>query len=197
VHISEGVLPVPVLVAGGVVAVVGTAIGLRRLPPRRVPEAGLLAAFVFVASLIRVPVGGASAHLVLSGLTGLVLGWGAFPVFLVALFLQAVLFSFGGLTTLGVNTANMALPGALCGMLLRRAVASGGRSGSAAAFAVGAGSIVLSALMVAACLWTVDRTFAAALFLAHLPVLVTEGVVCALVAAHLRKVEPELLAQGA
>ena len=30
-----------------------------------------------------------------------ILGWAAFPAFLVALFLQAVLFQFGGLTTLG------------------------------------------------------------------------------------------------
>lgn len=55
------------------------------------------------------PIGFSSAHLILNGLLGVVLGWAAFPVIFVALLLQAVLFQFGGFTVLGVNTATMGL----------------------------------------------------------------------------------------
>jgi len=186
-------LPLPVLLAGGAVAAAGTYIGLRRLEPERIPAAGLVSAFLFVASLIHVPVPATSVHLVLNGLAGLLLGWAVFPAFIVVLFLQATLFSFGGLTTLGVNTANMALPGALCCMLLRRAVAAGGRAGAAAAFAAGFLPIMLAAAMTGLCLLTVGKELAAVGFLVHAPVMVTEGLICVFVMAFLRKVRPELL----
>ena len=195
-HIAEGMLPLPVLVAGGAVAAAGTYIGLRQLEPERVPVAGLVSAFLFVASLIHVPLPATSVHLVLNGLAGLLLGWAVFPAFLVVLFLQAVLFSFGGLTTLGVNTANMALPGALCCMLLRRAVAAGGRAGAAAAFAAGFLPILLAAAMTGLCLLTIGKEFAAVGFLAHVPVMVIEGFICLFAVAFLRKVRPELLGAG-
>ena len=103
-HISEGVLSGPVLISGGALAAVGTAIGLRKLDYDHIAKAGMLSAAFFVASLVHVPIGPANAHLVLNGLVGLLLGWAAFPAILVALVLQAVLFQFGGITVLGVNT---------------------------------------------------------------------------------------------
>ena len=196
-HIAEGILPASVLVGGAVVAAAGTYLGLRRLDPERVPQVGLAAAFLFVASLIPVPLPGTSVHLVLNGLAGLLLGWAVFPAFLVVLFLQAVLFSFGGLTTLGVNTANMALPGVVCCFLFRRAVRSDGRVGAAAAFAVGALSVLLAAAMTGLCLLTISKEFAAVGVLAHIPIMLIEGLICVFVAAYLRKVKPELLAGAA
>ncbi|MGD8881735.1 MAG: energy-coupling factor ABC transporter permease, partial [Desulfobacterales bacterium] len=91
-HISEGVLSGPVLISGGALTAAGTAIGLKKLDYDRIAQAGILAAAFFVASLIHVPIGPANAHLILNGLVGLLLGWAAFPVILVALVLQAVLF---------------------------------------------------------------------------------------------------------
>ena len=55
-----------------------------------------------------------SAHLVLNGLLGALLGFVAFPAITVALLLQALLFQYGGILVLGVNTATMALPPILC-----------------------------------------------------------------------------------
>ena len=69
----------------------------------------------FAGSLIAIPVGPSSVHLMLGGLIGLMLGTAAFPALFVALALQALLFGMGGLTTLGVNTLNMALPGVVLG----------------------------------------------------------------------------------
>jgi len=96
-HISEGVLSGPVLVSGAALAAVGTAIGLKKLDYDHIAQAGILSAAFFVASLIHVPIGPSNAHLILNGLVGLLLGWAAFPVILVALVLQAMLFQFGGI----------------------------------------------------------------------------------------------------
>ena len=124
-HIPDGLLSAPVLVSGAVAAVVGVGLGLRRLDERLIPRAGILAAALFVGSLVAIPVGPTSVHVLLSGLMGLMLGVAAFPAVFVMLLLQALLFGFGGLTTLGVNTVNIALPGvafaALLGPMIRRA----------------------------------------------------------------------------
>ena len=109
-HISEGVLSTPVLLSGAALTVVGTAIGLKKMDYDRIPQVAVLSAAFFVASLIHVPIGPSSVHLILNGLLGLLLGWAAFPAILVGLALQALLFQYGGLIVLGVNTFNMAMP---------------------------------------------------------------------------------------
>lgn len=83
-HVADGALSVPVLAGATTLAGTGRAIGLRPLEPVDVPRVGMASALFFVASLVHVPVGVASAHLVLSGLMGLLLGWAAFPAFLAA-----------------------------------------------------------------------------------------------------------------
>ena len=112
-HISEGALSPAMLGAGAALTVVGTAIGLRRLDYDRIMTVAILSSAFFVGSLIHVPIGLSSAHLILNGLLGAILGWAAFPAILTALLLQAVLFQFGGITVLGVNTFNVAGP-AVC-----------------------------------------------------------------------------------
>ena len=51
-HLSEGVLHTPVLLAGVAFAVVGVAVGLRRLESERLPLTALFAAAFFVAGTI-------------------------------------------------------------------------------------------------------------------------------------------------
>lgn len=77
-HIPDGVLSLPVLVGGAVLAAGGLALGLRRLEDAEIPKTAILAAMFFVASLIAVPVGPSSVHLLLAGPMGLVLGARAF-----------------------------------------------------------------------------------------------------------------------
>ena len=89
-HISEGVLSGPVLVSGMVLAGAGMAIGLKKLDYDRIAQAGILSASFFVASLIHVPIGPSSVHLILNGIVGLLLGWGAVPAIVVALLLQEI-----------------------------------------------------------------------------------------------------------
>lgn len=196
-HISEGVLSAPVLAAGGALTVAGTAYALRRMDYDRVPQVALVSCAFFVASFIHLPLGLVSAHLVLNGLTGILLGWEAFPSILVALFLQGVLFQFGGLTTLGVNTLNMAFPAVLCYFLFGRFLRSANVSVSTlSAFACGVVSVMLSGLMVAASLIWSEESFldtAKLILFAHLPVMLVEGIVTALIVRFLKKVKPEIL----
>ncbi len=195
-HISEGVLSPAILGAGAALAACGTAIGLRHLDYDRLMTVAILAAAFFVGSLIHVPVGPASAHLILNGLVGVILGWAAFPAILVALVLQSVLFQYGGFTALGVNAFNMAFPAVLCFYLLRPLLARPGRMRTVGAFCCGALSVAGAGLLTALSLAFTDEGFVQAarlLFLAHVPVMVVEGIVTVLTVSFLARVRPELL----
>ena len=195
-HISEGVLSGPVLLSGGALAAAGTAIGLKKLDYDRIAQAGILSAAFFVASLIHVPVGPANAHLILNGLVGLLLGWAAFPAILVALVLQAMLFQFGGITALGVNTIIMALPAVLCYFICSPFLHKKSSLALAAAFACGFLSVALSALILGlALVFTAENFFevSAIVIAAHIPVMIIEGLVTAMCVAFLKKVQPNML----
>ena len=195
-HISEGVLSGPVLISGAVLAAAGTAFGLKKLDYDRIARAGILSAAFFVAALIRVPVGPAHAHLILNGLVGLLLGWAAFPAILVALVLQAVLFQFGGITTLGVNTIIMALPAVLCYLVCSPFLHKKSSLALSAAFACGFLSVALSALVLGFALIFTEESFfevSAIVIAAHIPVMIIEGIMTAMCVAFLKKVEPTML----
>ncbi len=194
-HISEGVLSAPVLISGGALTGVGTFIGLRKLDYDRIMQVAILASAFFVASLIHVPIGPGSVHLVLNGLLGMILGWAAFPVILVALLLQAVFFQFGGLAVLGVNTLNMAGPAVLCAWLARPLLTRK-KTRPLAGFLAGFCSILVSALMMAASLALTDAGFMATarlVVLAHVPVMIIEGLITMFTVTFLARVQPEIL----
>lgn len=197
-HVPDGLLALPVLIGGGALAVAGVGLGLRHLDDRAIPRVALVSSVFFAASLVAIPVGPSSVHLLLSGLMGILLGAGIFPAVLVALMLQAVLFGLGGLTTLGVNTVNIALPGALVGLMLGPAIRAqpvparaGALAGIAAALAVlatGAG--------VALSLWLSSPDFvpvARVMLITYLPLACAEAVVTAVVVGFLARVEPRSL----
>lgn len=197
-HIVDGVLSTPVLVAGSAATLAGVSLGLRQLTLDRIPVAGMLSASFFVASLINVPLGPSSVHLLLNGMAGMLLGWAAFPAMLVGLILQAAFFGFGGLTVLGVNAFNLAAPGVIAWLifapLVRRA------SPKTAAIWGGLGSafaVTLTTVFVAMSLALSGNSFIAAaklVLLAHLPLVLIEGVLTGFAVLLARKVKPELFA---
>lgn len=198
-HISEGVLSAPVLGAGAALSAAGLAIGLRKLDYERLPQTAILAAGFFVATLVHVPIGPAKAHLVLNGLLGILLGWSAFPAIFVGLVLQAVLFQYGGLTALGVNTFSMAFAALISYWIFGRWISSGGFLAMAAGFGAGSLAILLSALMVAGALaLSGEQFFTAAelIIIAHLPIMAVEGLLTAAIVSFLGRVRPAMLANG-
>lgn len=195
-HISEGVLSAPLLAGGAIVAIAGVSAGLRSLKPEEVAKTAVLSSAFFVASLIHIPVGPTSAHLLLNGIMGVMLGWAAFPALLVALFLQAMFFQFGGITVLGVNTLIFAIPAVLSYYLFDLASRYRPSLVIPAAFLCGFLAVFFSALLLALALVATSESFwmvARVALAAHLPVMVIEGGITALFVGFLKKVQPELL----
>lgn len=197
-HIPDGVVSLPVLLAGAGITIAGCGYALRQLDPERIPQVAILAAVFFVAALVHFPVGPSSVHLILNGITGVMLGWAAFPAILVALLLQAVLFGFGGVVVLGVNTMNMAVPAVLCGLLFAavlRRTASPARGVVMLAGFCGALGVFLTALAVAASLAVSGQEFVPAarlILLTHIPVMLIEAVFTAAAVGLVLRVKPDI-----
>ncbi len=196
-HISEGVLSPAVLIAGAFLSAGGVALGLKKMDYNKIPEVAVLSSAFFVASLIHVPIGPVNAHLILNGLVGILLGWIAFPSMLVALFLQALLFQFGGLTTLGVNTFIMALPAVMAYYLFGFFIKRDGHALTLiSGFLAGALGVGLAGLLMALSLMGSGEEFINIIKLviaAHIPVMLVEGVITAFCIAFLKKIRPELV----
>lgn len=173
------------------------AISIRRLQTDQVSTYGVVAAAFFAGSTVHVPVGPFSMHLVLTGIAGLLLGWGALTVITVGLLLQALFIGFGGLIVLGVNISIMALPGAMMGVFGRYWIQ---RLASKKQPCIGAlvcsGTIFISATLLFATLATTHpglKALAKLVFLGHLPVAAVEGIIGFWLVYFLQKVKPSLL----
>jgi cobalt/nickel transport system permease protein len=197
-HISEGILSGPVLLSGAALAAAGTAVGLKQLDYDRIARTGILSAAFFVASLIHVPVGPASVHLILNGIVGIMLGWCAFPAILIALLLQALFFQFGGLTTLGINTTIMALPAVICYYLFSPFINKNNKLAIAAAYAAGFLCVFLSAVIMGGALMFTEENFmeiSMLVVISNLPVMIIEGFITTFCVLFLRKVQPDLISE--
>lgn len=197
-HIPDGILSAPVLIGGAVLAVGGVAWGLRYLDDRAIPRTAILSAAFFAGSLVAIPVGPSSVHLLFGGLMGIMLGPATFAAVTVALLLQALLFGFGGLTTLGVNVFNIAAPAVLSGLafghIVRTTPSPGLRSLTAAA--VGALSVLGTGGLVALSLALSSSDYAPAssiLIATYLPLAAAEAFITAIVVSFLARVHPEAL----
>lgn len=196
-HIPDGILSAPVLIGGGVIATAGVAMALRRLDDRAIVRTAILSAAFFTVSLISVPLGPTSVHLMLGGLMGIMLGWGAALAVLVGLTLQAVMFGIGGVTTLGVNTLDIAGPGVVMGLLLGPAIrrATGVRRGVLAGVA-GAGAVLGTGALVSLvlALSAPEYTPVARIVLAtYVPLALVEAAITAAVVSFLARTEPAAL----
>lgn len=169
------------------------AIGLCKMKPDEIPKVAVTTSAFFVASLIHIPIGPTSLHLILNGLVGMLLGPSALLSILVGLILQALLFQHGGVTTIGANMLMMSLPAILSWWLfniLRKI------NTFVAGFVVGGSGILGGVLILVLLLVTTGSEFigvAKMAILAHLPVMLIEGLVTGFVAAFLMKVKPEIL----
>jgi cobalt/nickel transport system permease protein len=209
-HIPDGILPVPVTAAGYVATAAVTWYSLRKIRQkedarRDIPKASLLTAAFFVVSLIHIPIPPPSVHLVLNGLMGVLLDYYAFPAILIGLFFQAVMFGHGGLTTLGVNAIIMGLPAIIAAWLFRlRRVGNkeSPRKDGTFGFIAGFVAMGLSVGMFVAILllWipaelnvATEQAAIYTLAIAHLPLMVIEGVITAFLVVFLRRVRPTML----
>lgn len=198
-HISDGLLPAPLWVGGFAAAGAASALVLRRLDDRRIPQVAVMASLFFVASSISIPLPGMSSmHLLLNGLVGVVLGLDAVPAVFLALLFQKLLLGHGGLTTLGVNTVTMA-GGALAAhsaFRLRRVLPPSVWPDILFGALAGALGVAVSGILFFLVMWLADPgylPFAQANLGFHLPLLFVESALTASAVSFLARVKPELL----
>jgi cobalt/nickel transport system permease protein len=208
-HIPDGFIDGTTSASAAVVAAGGLGATLRRagevLDERRVPLAGLVAAFVFAVQMLNFPVvSGTSGHLLGGALAAVLVGPAVGAVCVtVVLGVQALLFADGGLSALGLNVLNMALVTAFGGyaafLLARRVLSRTPSSVVAAAGIAAAVSVVLSALA-----FTLEyavggtgtasvATVAGAMVGVHVLIGVGEGVITALVVGAVLATRPDLV----
>lgn len=199
-HLSEGLLPAPLLAAGFAGAGALAWWGARGLRDEEPPRIAVFTAAFFCASLIHFPVPPTSVHLQLHGLLGVVLGRRALLALPVGLGLQAALLGHGGLTVLGVNATMFGLAawfaGAVYGWLACRAGWPVFWSGAAA----GGLGVLVAGVQLTLILWSLGEAFrpvAQFALVAHLPVMVVEALVTGFTAAFLQRVQPTLLTRTA
>lgn len=195
-HISDGVLPASISLAGYAVSVAVTAWSVRKINPEDLPKIAVVTSAFFVASLVHVPIGPTSVHLLLPGLVGILLGNGAFLSIALGILLQSLLFQFGGITAVGANALMMGIPALMAGWLFRWMKGSTASRHVVAGAVAGGLGIVLSVLILALLLVTGGEDFlgvAKLALVAHLPVLAIESLVCGFVVSFVYKVKPDLL----
>jgi cobalt/nickel transport system permease protein len=199
VHIANGVLSVPWWVGGYAGMALLLLPACRRVTDAEVPRIGVLTAAFFVAAAVHIKFGPTAVHLILNGLVGVVLGRRAPLAVVVGLFLQAVLLYHGGLDSLGVNACIIGLPAVAAGWLfprLRRA----GVPAFPAGVLLGAGTVGASVVLNFLVLLVGGKEdwewLARVVLLAHVPIVVIEGLLLGVIVRYLEKVKPDMLGTG-
>jgi cobalt/nickel transport system permease protein len=208
-HIPDGFIDGTTSAGAVAVAAGGLGASLRRagevLDERRVPLAGLVAAFVFAVQMVNFPVvSGTSGHLLGGALAAVLVGPAVGAVCVsVVLGVQALLFADGGLSALGLNVINMALLTAFGGyamfVVARRLLPRAPSSVVLASGVAAAVSVVLSALA-----FTVEyavggtgtasvSTVAGAMVGVHVLIGIGEGVITGLVVGAVLATRPDLV----
>lgn len=198
-HISDGVLSGPVLAAGFAGTAVLAAATLRKMDMEEIPKVSVMTSVFFVASLIHIPFGPTSVHLILNGLVGVILGWRAFPSILLGVVLQTLLFGHGGLTVIGVNTCMLGGGGLIAYLLwqLRHRLSEGPRREVLFGALAGASGLAASGMILSLALVTTGKAFwatAGYALVAHVPVMIIEAIVTAACVGFLMRVKPDALA---
>jgi len=199
-HVPDGFLNAPTLIATNAVMFSALAPAIRRinreLSPERIPLMGVAAAFVFAVQLIRFPIpGGTTAHISGAVLIAVLLGpFTGLAIITAALFLQALLFGHGGLLTLGANVMNIGVIGCLLGYGVYRILPTKSNFGAGVAAWI---ATLLAALACAAELGYSGRmdleTALVGMGGAHSILGVVEALVTMAVLSFLGKIRPDLL----
>jgi cobalt/nickel transport system permease protein len=198
VHISDGALAWPWLAAGWAILGVMLVVATWRVREQDIPRIGVLTAAFFVGSSIHIKLAvvPTSVHLILNGLVGVVLGRRAPLAISVGLALQYLLVAHGGETTLGINGCIVGIPAvaaAVCDPILKRLSLSPFSRGLLLGSGAAAGAVGLNFLVLLFGGKEDWSTLAKLVLLAHVPVVVIEGLMLGVIVRYLEKVKPDML----
>ncbi|MFW5804513.1 MAG: cobalt transporter CbiM [bacterium] len=200
VHISDGILPTDIWISSLFLTCIILSYCLYKLKIEEIPKVSLVASAVFVASLIHIPIGPSSVHLILAGLAGIILGRSAFPAVFLAVLLQAIIFQHGGITTIGVNTLTIGLSAIISYHLFWFVT----KKGTTDKKYVLGGCIAGSSAIITAVFFTsmfliitgenlIGLTIA--LIISHIPVIVIETILTGSISGFIHKVKPEIISE--
>ncbi|NVN92192.1 MAG: energy-coupling factor ABC transporter permease [Desulfuromonadales bacterium] len=215
-HISEGLLPFSWALFWFLVSGLFLSLGLRTLAKRSAndlsstPLVGMITAVVFIISCMPVPVptAGTCSHPCGTGLAAVLLGPTlGVVVAAVALLIQALFLSHGGLSTWGANVFTMGVMGSFAGYLTFRGLRSIRVGVVPAAFAAGlaadwatyAGTAMILAAGIrgSSPFWPLTFKIGLAFVPTQLPLGIIEGAITAGMVSLLRKKRPDLLTRTA
>ena len=215
-HISEGILPFSWAAFWFAASLPFLVAGLRTLARRSAndlsskPLVGMVAAVVFVISCMPVPVptAGTCSHPCGTGLAAVLLGPSLGVVTAaVALLIQALFLSHGGLSTWGANLFTMGVMGSFTGYAVFRGLRACGAGPVVAAFAAGllsdwatyAGTAMIMAAGIRGTspFWPLAGKIALAFVPTQLPLGIIEGAITAGMVSLLIRKRPDLLARTA
>ena len=194
VHLAERVVDDLWWLGGFALAIPLILAACYRLQEWEISRLASLTAVFFVATTIHLRLGPTSAHLLLNGAIGILLGKRAVLAIGIGLAMQAVLLGHGGRTTWGLNLLIFSVP-ALAGSFIFQRWRSA-RAG------LSAGLIAGMVVMLTACLNAMllvlagiedFRRVAVLVVLYHLPLAVVEGLVTGSLIEFIVKVSPEWL----
>ncbi|MBA7601660.1 putative fused nickel transport protein LarMN [subsurface metagenome] len=156
-HIPDGFLSVEVWASLWVVAILILVVAVwrtnKKLGDRHVPLLGVLAAFIFAAQMLNVPVaGGTSGHMLGGVLIAVFVGPMAGSIVMGSIFgVQAVFFQDGGITTMGANIINMGLIGTILGYFIYQSVKKAVKGDRGMIIGAGVAAWIAVVLASAAC----------------------------------------------
>src|SRR5262245_12610913 len=203
-HIPDGFIDGTTSAGAAAVAAGGLGASLRRagevLDERRVPLAGLVAAFIFALQMLNFPVAsGTSGHLLGGTLAAVLVGpYVAALCLSVVLLVQGLVFADGGLSALGLNIVNMGVIGVGVGVLLFRRLRPPGPRSVVIASAVAAWFSVVAASIGFSIEYAIGGTgsasagtVAAAMIGVHALIGIGEGVITGLTVGAVLAVRPD------
>lgn len=198
-HIADGILSTTTIVASYTATAGLLAYSIKETKDEDISKISLMSATFFAVALISIPVGPSSAHPLICGLVGIILGNKSSISFFIALLLQALLFKHGGLTSLGANTIMLAIPAMISSKIfiyLKPKINSNFLKGAIVASL----GVLMTLLILIGILFFTNENFAKGdlsiiniLIVAHLPILIIEAIVTGFAVELIEKNKPSLI----
>lgn len=200
-HLADGVLSMPAVVATSTVAGALLINSVRGVENEDIPKISLMTATFFTFSLISFPIGPSSVHPLVGGLLGIILGYKSTIAIFIGLLLQAIIFRHGGITTLGINTILISIP-AIISYLLFSKILIKSKNIFKSGLIVGFLSVILTLIILVLVLLFSSPIYGEGFFsvvniliISHLPLAVGEGLLTGLVVKFIYNSRPNILSQ--
>jgi cobalt/nickel transport system permease protein len=208
-HISDGILPISISIAGYVAASSITYYNIKKInkmdePEKEIPKVSILTACFFISSTIHIPIPPTSIHMLLIGIMGILLGNFSFLAVIIGLFFQAVIFGHGGIVSLGINSVIFGFPALCCSYLykvLKPYIINKLRCGTIG-FLIGLLGVLISTLMFVGIMImfipsdinvVAEKYAIIMLAVGHIPLAIMEGIITGGILIYIMKVNKKLL----